>query len=167
MIFRVVIDTNVLISALLFHRYAPQGKPWTQTRGKPRGIDPQRLVPRRGIQGVSSQLVSLWQQQKITYLLTRPILDEYLRALAYPKFQLTDREIKSLIEEDLLPFTSIILDTPIVVPKLSDPDDEKFLQAALLGQADYLITGDKVLLNLKKIENCLILTPADFLEKHF
>ena len=55
---RVVLDTNVLISALLFS-------------------------------GVASDLVPLWQKEKITVLLSREILEEYLRVLAYPKFQLT------------------------------------------------------------------------------
>jgi len=66
---RVVIDTNVMVSALLF-------------------------------QGVTSQLVPLWQKGTMTLLLSGEILEEYLRVLAYSKFQLAKNEIRRLIEGD-------------------------------------------------------------------
>ena len=66
---RVVIDTNVMVSALLF-------------------------------QGVTSQLVPLWQKGTMTLLLPGEILEEYLRVLAYSKFQLAKNEIRRLIEGD-------------------------------------------------------------------
>ncbi len=74
---RVVLDTNVLVSALLFT-------------------------------GVSSQLVPLWQRSAITVLLSRDILEEYLRVLSYPKFQLSEAEIKSLTEDELLPYVKVV-----------------------------------------------------------
>ena len=52
---RVVLDTNVVVSALLFT-------------------------------GISSKLVPLWQGGVITALVSRNILEEYLRVLSYPKF---------------------------------------------------------------------------------
>ena len=66
---RVVLDTNALVSALLFS-------------------------------GISSKLVSLWQNGLITPLLSREILDEYLRVLSYPKFALS--------EEEILPFAEVV-----------------------------------------------------------
>jgi putative PIN family toxin of toxin-antitoxin system len=74
---RVVLDTNVLVSALLFT-------------------------------GISSELVPLWQRSIITVLLSRGILEEYLRVLSYPKFQLSEAEIKGLIEEELLPYVEVV-----------------------------------------------------------
>jgi hypothetical protein len=50
--------------------------------------------------GISSKLVSLWQKGSITPLLSRPVLDEYLRVLSYPKFELSEKEIKELIQRD-------------------------------------------------------------------
>lgn len=131
---RVVLDTNVLLSALLF-------------------------------EGVVSRLVSSWKSGGFLCLLTRPILDEYLRALAYPKFQLTDREIKILIEEDLLPFIEVVYESKGAVPRLKDRDDEKFLAACLGGKADVLITGDKELLTVKSIGKTMIESPANFLKR--
>lgn len=131
---RVLLDTNVFLSALLFG-------------------------------GDLARLVSLWQKDEFLYLLTRPILDEYLRALAYPKFQLTDTEIKALVEEDLLPFVEVVQEAKLQVPRLKDRDDEKFLAAALGGRADILVTGDKVLLEVKKIGKAVIETPREFLKR--
>jgi uncharacterized protein len=74
---RVVLDTNAVISALLFS-------------------------------GVSSKLVSLWQKGLITLLLSREILDEYLRVLSYPKFELSETEIKKLIQEEVLPYAEVV-----------------------------------------------------------
>jgi uncharacterized protein len=67
---RVVLDTNAVISALLFS-------------------------------GVSSKLVSFWQEGLITRLLSREILDEYLRVLSYRKFELSEKEVKELIQRRL------------------------------------------------------------------
>lgn len=74
---RVVLDTNTLISALLFS-------------------------------GTASRLVPLWQSRRITVLLSGAILQEYLRVLTYPKFHLSDHEVRGLIEEELLPFVETV-----------------------------------------------------------
>ena len=47
-----------------------------------------------------------------------------------------------------------------------DPNDDKFLNCAASGKADYLISGDKDLLVLKKVEGIEILQPSNFLMKH-
>lgn len=45
-----------------------------------------------------------------------------------------------------------------------DPNDNKFLEAAIAADANFLISGDKDLLSLKKIKNSRILTPKQFLK---
>lgn len=45
-----------------------------------------------------------------------------------------------------------------------DPSDNKFLEAAIAGNADYIVSGDKHVLKLKKFKDILIVTPAEFLE---
>lgn len=130
---RVVLDTNVLISALLFT-------------------------------GISSELVSLWQEGRLTALLSREILDEYLRVLAYPKFQLSETEIKALIEEDLLPFVQVIKPGIRVRVVKRDPSDNKFLECAVAGKANVLISGDKELLAIRHYRQVRIQTPSRFLE---
>lgn len=113
--------------------------------------------------GVSSKLVSLWQKGAFVYLVSRPILDEYVRVLAYPKFDLTPREIEALIEVELLPFVQVVPDKTVRVPSCRDKDDEKFLRASLIGRADFLVSGDLDLLALKGVGKLRLMTPAEFL----
>lgn len=129
---RIVLDTNALVSALLFS-------------------------------GVESQLVRLWQGGSVTLLISRPILDEYLRVLAYPKFKLTRSEIRGLIEGEVLPFVEIVHPTQRVKAIKSDPSDNKFLECALAGQAEVLISGDKQVLALRTYRKVRIQSPAEFL----
>lgn len=47
---------------------------------------------------------------------------------------------------------------------LRDPDDEKYLEAASACQADYLVSGDRDLLSLKKFGTTRIVSPKEFVE---
>jgi putative PIN family toxin of toxin-antitoxin system len=132
---RVVLDTNAVISALLFS-------------------------------GVSSKLVSLWQKGLITPLLSREILDEYLRVLSYPKFELSETEIKELIQEEVLPYAEVVKPKRRLRVIQRDPSDNKFLECAVAGKAAVIISGDKELLSLGRYRQIRIQSPAEFLAHH-
>ncbi|MBI5627546.1 MAG: putative toxin-antitoxin system toxin component, PIN family [Candidatus Rokubacteria bacterium] len=131
---RVVLDTNTLISALLFS-------------------------------GTASRLVPLWQSRRITVLVSKEILQEYLRVLAYPKFQLGDHEIRALVEEELLPLAETIRVRRRLAVVRRDPEDDKFLECAVAGRAEYLVTGDRDLRELGSYRGITILTVGEFLER--
>jgi putative PIN family toxin of toxin-antitoxin system len=132
---RVVLDTNAVISALLFT-------------------------------GISSELVSLWQKGLITLLLSRQILDEYLRAFSYPKFKLSEEEIKELIQEEILPYAEVVKPRRRLRVVQRDPSDNKFLECAVAGKARVIISGDKDLLSLGRHREVRIQTPAQFLAEN-
>ena len=129
---RVVLDTNAVISALLFS-------------------------------GVSSKLVSLWQDGLITPLLSREILDEELRVLSYRKFELTEKEIKELIQEEILPYAEVVKPKRRLRVIQRDPADNKFLECAVAGKAGVIVSGDKDLLSLDQYRKIRIQSPAQFL----
>ncbi len=131
---RVVLDTNTLISALLFS-------------------------------GTASRLVPLWQSRRIAVLVSKEILQEYLRVLAYPKFQLGDHEIRALVEEELLPFAETIRVRRRLAVVRRDPEDDKFLECAVAGRAKHLVTGDRDLRELGSFRGITILTVGEFLER--
>ena len=131
---RVVLDTNTLISALLFS-------------------------------GTASRLAPLWQSRRITVLVSKEILQEYLRVLAYPKFQLGDHEIRALVEEELLPFAETIRVRRRLAVVRRDPEDDKFLECAVAGRAEYLMTGDRDLREFGSYRGITILTVGGFLER--
>jgi hypothetical protein len=130
---RVVLDTNTLVSALLFP-------------------------------DVASGLVPLWQKGSLALLVSKEILEEYWRVLAYPKFRLTEGEVRALIDEEVLPFAEPIRVTTRL-PALADPDHTKFLECAVAGRARYLVTGDSGLLELHPYRRISTLRVGDFLTK--
>lgn len=81
--------------------------------------------------------------------------------------KLNSGDIEELLG-DYLPYAEIIElnDIDLKAPKCRDPHDEKFLKLALAGKADYLVTGDRDLLEVCKVEEILILTPADFMGQY-
>jgi uncharacterized protein len=132
---RVVLDTNAVVSALLFT-------------------------------GISSELVSLWQKDLIILLLSREILDEYLRVFSYPKFKLSEEEIKELIQEEILPYAEVVRPKRRLRVVQRDPSDNKFLECAVAGKARVIISGDKDLLSLGRYRQVRIQTPAQFLAEN-
>ena len=131
----VVIDTNVVVSALLF-------------RGVPGGIIP------------------LWKSGKITPHASREIVDEYLRVLAYPKFQLSEEEIQYLLHQEILPWFETVetCKTSQSVIIANDPSDDKFIRCAKAADVQLVISGDHHLLSLQSHGRIEIVTPASLLK---
>lgn len=111
--------------------------------------------------GPTSRLVSLWQKGTISVLMSSAILKEYARALAYPKFKLTRTEIRGIIEQELLPYVSPVKVKSTLHVITQDPSDDKFLELAQEGKADYILSGDKHLLDLKTFHGIKIITPNE------
>ena len=83
--------------------------------------------------------------------------------------QLKDFKIQMEIEE-IEWWEDIVLEKSIlVIPKRKvnvvkdDSDDNKFIEAALEGKADYIVTQDRHLLNIKEFEGIKMVTPKEFL----
>jgi len=90
-------------------------------------------------------------------------LEEYLRVLSYPKFQLSEAEIKSLTEEELLPYVEVVNPRRRLRVVKRDPADNKFLECAITGKAQVIISGDKDLLSIGRYRSISIQSPAKFL----
>jgi uncharacterized protein len=131
---RVVFDTNVVVSALLF------------------------------VQGRLAVLRGAWRDGRAIPLVSRPTTQEVLRVLAYPKFRLSDADREDLLAE-FLPFAEIVTipNPPPKTPACRDPHDVAFLELALAGKADALVTGDLDLQVLSGQFPIAILTPEQWL----
>ena len=116
---RAVLDTNVVLSALVF----PGGRLARLRRG--------------------------WQQPSFQPLVSAATIEELVRALAYPKFKLSLDDRRELLS-DYLPYcaTVTIPSRPPRTPPCRDPSDVDLLQLAVVGNAEYLVTGDKDLLGV-------------------
>ncbi len=132
---RVVLDTNVVVSATLI----------------------------RG--GNEGRLLRAWQRGTFELVLSPPILEEIGRVLLYEKLQkfrwMSEEEIVSLLEA--LGEESILVrgDTTLKVSR--DPADDKFLAAAIEGRAQYVVSGDRDLLAVKAYGGVQVVRPSAFL----
>lgn len=96
-------------------------------------------------------------------LASEATLADLAAVIGKPKFDpyLTPEERQRFFEE----YLGIVelVDAPPGITACRDPSDNKFLDVAVQGKADYLITGDTDLIILHPFMNVAILSPADFL----
>lgn len=130
---RIVIDTNVLISAAL------------QTKGTPRTV----------MEIICSNGGSL--------LFCQQTFEEFYSRFKSPKFdRYISQKNRELYFEQLVSVSEVIAITDAIMG-CRDPDDDKFLELALLGDADCLVTGDQDLLEMTPFRGIEILRPIEFL----
>ena len=132
---RAVLDTNLLISHLLTHR------PPIAT------------------------LIDHHLARDDIVLVTAPeLLAELDRVLTYPKLQryYTDEERARFVA--LVMALGEVVDLPETIPRICrDPDDDRLIACAVVGEADVIVSGDDDLLALERVGGIPILTAAQFL----
>ena len=131
---RVVLDTNVVLSALVF------------THGR------------------AVALRDAWQAGRCEPYVSKATAGELIRALGYPKFKLAAEEQRELLA-DYLPYCrSVTMPAkPPRTPPCRDPFDLAFLQLAVVGKVDLLVSGDQDLLRIEGRLPCPIITLDAFL----
>lgn len=130
---RVVIDTNIIVSALIFGgRVSRLRLAWQDNRFTP-------LVSK----ATTTELIRVLAYPKFQLTPTEQedLLSDYILFC------------EAVAMSDLLP----------IIPECRDPFDVPFLLLAVISEADYLVTGARDLLNLKDDFSCPIITNEDFL----
>jgi putative PIN family toxin of toxin-antitoxin system len=112
--------------------------------------------------GVPFEILEAWQNRRFLLVISPPILDEYRRVLDEMTKQRPIPALRSILE--IIELHSEMV-TPVRFPKslCSDPDDDKFLEAALAARADYVVSGDAALLKIKDHQGIQIVRPRQFL----
>jgi putative PIN family toxin of toxin-antitoxin system len=96
---------------------------------------------------------------------TTATLGELMTKLLSPKFdRYVSRERRDTLLLRLAPLVEVV-EVVHLVRASRDPKDDKFLEAAVNGRADVLVTGDRDLLDLHPFRGIAILTPADYLAR--
>jgi putative PIN family toxin of toxin-antitoxin system len=131
---RVVLDTNVLISALLVEHSRP------------------------------ATLVDLWRDGRFILLTAQPQLEELMRVSRYPKIRERLRPaLAGRLINEMRNLAVLVTELPHVAVS-PDPFDDYLLALADHGHADYLVTGDKSgLLALERYSGARIVHVSDFL----
>jgi putative PIN family toxin of toxin-antitoxin system len=133
---RVVLDTNLIVS---------------------RALAPNDL---------SATILSFMQEDTFTLLISEAILAEYQASLAkkevQKRHQLKPSEIAELIDD--IRETSILVEPEIHLDVVKDdPDDNKFIECAVAGDAEIIVSSDPDLLDVGSYNGIQIVRPAVFL----
>ncbi len=80
------------------------------------------------------------------------------------KFDFKEKEAKMIIEQ-ITPFSKKVLIKGTLKAIKEDADDDKFIECAINSKADYIVSGDKHLLNIKSYKGIRILNASDFLHE--
>ena len=130
---RVVLDSNVVLSALLFTR------------------------------GHLTWIRRAWARGAFVPLASRATIEELVRVLAYPKFGLDAQDVASVLADYLPFAETVPVEAEgWGIPKAPDPDDQIFLDLAVAGGASFLVTGDNVLLRVAAPEGIRVVSPEVF-----
>jgi putative PIN family toxin of toxin-antitoxin system len=127
---RIVLDTNIFISAVLGGRL-----------------------------GV---IVDEWKAGKFTLIITDAIAREYLDVINRPKFKIPENEIIATTDY-LLQTAEFVTAQEEISFIVADPTDNKFLEAAIAGKANLIVSGDNHLLELKSFREVPIITAREFI----
>ncbi len=134
---RAVIDTGVLVSALI----------------------------RR--QGTTGDVLRALRDGRFTAIYSTDILVEIIDVLGRPtfrqKYHIEPDDITAII--NLLRLRGEVVTPQRKITACRDAKDDKFLEAALAGEAECIVSGDANLLTLTPFENIPILRPAEFLAR--
>lgn len=135
---RAVIDTNLFVSGLF------------------------------GKDSLSAQLQNLWITQEFVLVTSIEIIRELSRVLNYPRI----REAFNPKDETIRRFFRLIFRKAIIAKDIykiesivDDPTDNKLLAAALEAQADYIVSRDPHLRNLKHYYGIQITDATTFIQK--
>jgi putative PIN family toxin of toxin-antitoxin system len=121
-------------------------------------------------EGQPSQILDAWQERRLLLAVSPPLISEIRSTLKYPhirsKYGITDLDVEQLItllEHDALVVPGTTEEVAGVIP--DDPADEMVLACAVETQADFIVSGDRHLLDLHEHKGIPILTVREFLER--
>lgn len=128
---RVVLDTNVMISGLLWRGKAYQCL----------------LLARAGaVQAVYCPEMTAELSEKLRH-----------------KFGFSENRIRAVIH-DVRRFAKRVEISGALKVVGADPDDDKFIECAVVGQANVIVSGDSHLLDLEEYQGIPIMSAADFID---
>ena len=136
---RIVIDTNVIVSSIISKKGAP------------------------------AQLMDAWSDHIFDIVVSEAIIREVERVLLESHL----KQVFNITEERITRLIGMLSEDGILVPGTADvhgsvptdPTDEMFLAAALDGNAEVLVSGDKHLLNLESYGGVVIITARQLLDR--
>ena len=132
---RLVLDTNIYVSNLI------------SEKGNP------------------AKIVRWWLEGEFDVLVSQPIIDKILRVTDYERI----KKKYAKVRENRLEYAALIAEQALwTEPQqkldvvIADESDNRYVECAVAGGAQYIVTGDEHLLELVEYEGIRVLTPAAF-----
>jgi putative PIN family toxin of toxin-antitoxin system len=97
--------------------------------------------------GKPRHLLRLAARKRFLLILSDESIKEFVKVLRRPKFRMTDREVRKAEQVVVGLGRNVNVTSARRITK-NDPDDDTFINTALDGSADYIVTGDIHLLEL-------------------
>ena len=114
--------------------------------------------------GNARTIIRMASRGFVTNFLSPHILRELEEVLARQKFGLNREQVLNIVA--LARDTFEFVDPAVSISAISsDPDDDRILEAAISASAEFIVSGDKHLLNLGEWEGLEVVTAADFVKK--
>ena len=129
---RVVLDTNIFISAVLG--------------------------------GILGTIIDEWKAGKFILVISADIAREYLDVINRPKFKIPEDEIAAT-SDYLLKTAEFATSEENIDIITVDSTDNKFLEAAVAGKANLIVSGDSHLLDLKSFREIPIISGREFIKQ--
>lgn len=117
------------------------------------------LLNPHGKPGTILQMVA---SRAVTICYDARIIDEYREVLLRPKFPISEAEVDATLEQ--IEAAGHLVTTTPLPQNLPDPDDEPFLEVALAGGAEYLITGNVRHYPEDRRRGGRVVSPVEFVE---
>lgn len=114
--------------------------------------------------GIPGRLLIAWRAERIQFVVSREILDEYRQVSVRLSERYPDLGISTIV--DLLAQRRERVEArPLSEPVSIASDDDKFLACAVAGEVDCIVSGDSDLLNVQESRGIPIFTPRAFLDE--
>ena len=114
--------------------------------------------------GPPGEIVRLVSTGSVALCLDARILSEYDEVLARPRFGFDEDAVAALL--DYLDFASETVAAEPLPARLSDEDDEPFLEVALACGADCLVTGNLAHFPDKACAGMAVVSPSQFMDRY-
>jgi uncharacterized protein len=120
------------------------------------------IIVSSALGGALVLILEKWDEGKFTVIVTSDILSEYFEVINRPKFRLNQETIDK-ITRYLYQFSEFVVPEERIRFVEADPKDDRFLEAAVAGQVDFIVSGDNHLLELKEFRSIPIISGREFI----